>query len=171
MNLLSTTGISKISEHLYGRKLKTQDNCFWSYISKTIVTSNLQSRKVALIYSISWNMFRLRAASFFMRIKMLLQSKNFPGNWQRKYCSRKFVHHMMKANVRHQCKSLLFHWTNVDLFNPMKSSCSKNSKYLWWSHVNSEFSWQYKLSWRTAFLIVIHFSVHYQSKYVVLYFK
>ena len=50
----------------------------------------------------------------------------------------------------------------------MISSCFENSKYPWWSHFNIEFSWQYKLSWRTAFLIVIHFSAHYERNSFIL---
>ena len=50
-------------------------------VCKTIY---LFSRKVAPTV-----ITEMYSASFFMKIKMLLSSKKFSGNWQRKYCPRK----------------------------------------------------------------------------------
>ena len=56
---------------------KTRDSCFWHYICKTIY---LCSRKVVLTA-----FTEICTASFFMEIQMLLSSKKFSGNWQRKH--------------------------------------------------------------------------------------
>ena len=63
----STTGVvlvkfGKFSEQLFGEKLGTITS-----LCKTIVTSNLRCRKVALIYR---NALKLRSKSFFMVIKI-----------------------------------------------------------------------------------------------------
>ena len=65
---------------------KTRDGCFWHYKCKTIY---LCSRKIALTVFAA-----MGSISFFVEIKMLLQSKKFSGNWQKKHYSRKFVHHI-----------------------------------------------------------------------------
>ena len=65
---------------------KTPDGCFWHYVCKSIYSC---SRKVALTV-----FTEMCFTTFFKEIKMLLYSKKFSGNWQRKCCFRKFDHHM-----------------------------------------------------------------------------
>ena len=70
---------------------KIRDDCLWHYVC---------SMKVALTV-----FTEMCPASFFTEIKMLLWSKKFNGNCQRKYCSRKFVHHESKMKLDHWKKT------------------------------------------------------------------
>ena len=73
----------------------------------------------------------------------------------------------MKANVRHQQKAIF----SIKKYLPIESmisSCSKNSKHLWWNRFNTEFSWQHNFSGKTVFLIISHFSATIKE---VVYFK
>ena len=117
---------------------KTQDCCFWHYVWKTY---NLCSRKVALIAFTDscillhgdWNVIIVKGIPLELTEKILFQ-EICASRKQRLGINKKAIFPIKK-------------YLSIQSI----PSCSENSKYPWWSNFNTQFSWQFTFSWRTAF--------------------